>query len=207
MTEKLHDILERIYNQGCYAGESSHIDDWLYEEGCDRADYITTMIREALGEQTAVKDSLNPAGNDAESRFVDKACEWLDKRLEFYAVDAGCFNYERFFKDFRKAMTEKTSPLFEQCLANVNPETRAEVRQNMDAVVKDSLTTELTWHKASEELPYRNGIYLIRGVYENLTKDIFYSTSAYDAEYGKFINYPSYGIVTHWMEIPEIKED
>lgn len=134
---------------------------------------------------------------------LNKACEIVRDLANEYFGDweQSC----KFEDKFRKAMTEKTNPLFEQALADVDPDTRAEVRRNMEAVVKESLTTE--WHKASEELPYRNGIYLIRGVYENLTKDIFYSTSAYDAEYGKFINYPSYGIITHWMPIPEIKED
>ena len=33
-------------------------------------------------------------------------------------------------------MTDKTNPLFEQCLANVDPETRAEVRGNMELLDK-----------------------------------------------------------------------
>lgn len=37
-------------------------------------------------------------------------------------------------------MTEKTNTLFEQCLADVDPETRAEVRKNM----------ELTWQDIRE---------------------------------------------------------
>lgn len=208
MTEKLHDILERIYNQGCYAGEYSHFDDWLYEEGCDRADYITAIIREALGEQTAVKDSLITAGADAESRFLDKACEWLVNALA-YSIREWSQNGETweivtrdtFINHFRKAMTDKTSPLFEQALADVNPDTRAEVRGNMDAV--------LTWHKASEELPPYDKVVIV--AYDGYTEDCCFNHRSNDPEVKTSENgWCDVGYdtePTHWMEIPEIKED
>lgn len=65
---------------------------------------------------------------------LNKACDILWDIIEPYVnTSEDC---EAIQNAFRKAMTEKTNPLFEQCLANVNPETRVEVRKNMEFLDK-----------------------------------------------------------------------
>lgn len=74
-----------------------------------------------------------------QEQFIDKACDLLwDIVAPYVNTSEDC---EVIQDAFRKAMTTKTNPLFKQALANVDPETRAEVRGNMDAVVKESLIT------------------------------------------------------------------
>ena len=134
---------------------------------------------------------------------LNYACEWLENALPNieYITNASALrqNKKQFIDTFRKAMTEKTNPLFEQCLANVDPDTKAEVRWNM----------ELTWHKVSEELPMYDVAVIVS--YDGNTEDCCFNHRSnnpmvkttqhdwceigYDAE------------PTHWMYIPEIKED
>lgn len=110
----------------------------------------------------------------------------------------------KFDDKFRKAMTDKTSPLFEQALSNVNPETRAEVRKNMDAV--------LTWHKASEELP-KETCKVLTCEDNGRNEAIYLRVAMYikeDNGEGHFIEYHYCDKIEpdYWMEIPELpKED
>lgn len=72
-------------------------------------------------------------------------------------------------------------------------------RKAMDAVVKEPLT----WHKASEELPKEDGIYLVLCGKSLYTTVIEYTASP---RYWHIIGYQS--DVRYWMPIPELpKED
>ena len=61
---------------------------------------------------------------------LNKACEWLENRLEYYAIDTGIFDYKVFFSDFRKAMEAVIKD-------SLNP-----VQNDAEAVIKENLTTE-----------------------------------------------------------------
>ena len=94
-----------------------------------------------LKEQRAV---LRASNEKFRKEFIDKACRWLVEHSHNSDTQDGItctpvMTEGTLIEDFRKAMTAKTNPLFEKCLANVNPETRAEVRKNMD------LANLLTW--------------------------------------------------------------
>lgn len=68
---------------------------------------------------------------------LNKACAWLKENYrEFWGYIEYDDDPTEMFDLFRKAMTAKTNPLFEQTLANVNPDTRAEVRKNMEFLDK-----------------------------------------------------------------------
>lgn len=137
---------------------------------------------------------------------LNKACEIVRDLANEYFGDweQSC----KFEDKFRKAMTEKTNPLFEQALADVDPDTRAEVRRNMEAVVKESLTTE--WHKASEELPkdtcevlicWRERNYILH--YPQVA--MFYGDADKPSRFENENGMPV--MPDYWMPIPEIKED
>lgn len=55
------------------------------------------------------------------------------------------------------------------------------------------------WHKASEELPEEKGMYLVWIVEYNHPVTMLWGDYGWDN--------PLQDAVTHWMEIPEIKED
>ena len=98
---------------------SGYIDGATEQQAIDEEFYTAEMLRV---EREAKEQRLITIG---------KACEWLKNELngyDFYLqrdVDA-------FVDDFRKAMTTKFDPLFEECLAMVDSEIRAEVRANME---------------------------------------------------------------------------
>lgn len=151
-------------------------------------------------DQQAAKDCESLVGlavKEARQVFIDKACEVINQFCEGLEPHRRNFTID----DFRKAMSTKTNPLFEQALANVNPDTRAEVRGNMDAV--------LTWHKASDELPPYDKVVIV--AYDGNTEDCCFNHRSNDPEVKTSENgWCDVGYdtePTHWMYIPEIKED
>lgn len=86
-------------------------------------------------DQQHAKDCESLVGlavEEARQVFIDEACEIVRDLANEYFGDweQSC----KFEDKFRNAMTKKTNPLFEQCLANVNPKTREEVRKNIEAL-------------------------------------------------------------------------
>lgn len=68
--------------------------------------------------------------------MIDKACEWFaDYLFEIGYPDDWCRDSKAQMNGeqrFRKAMEGKRNPLFDSCLAKVDPEIREEVRRNME---------------------------------------------------------------------------
>ena len=139
---------------------------------------------------------------------LNKACEWLKENADKYIYDAEVSRYKppqltisgKCWEDFRKAMSTKTNPLFEQCLANVDPDTRAEVWRNMDAV--------LAWHKTSEELPKDKRFFACHDFSHIEVLEYSKRKNGYWNTKGSFFAEPEASqYFTHWMEIPELPEE
>lgn len=85
--------------------------------------------------------------------------------------------------------------LFEQCLADVNPDMRAEVRKNM----------ELTWHKTSDGLPKDRLFFACRDFPNIEVLEYSDKKNGYWNTKGSFFAEPGASqYFTHWMEIPEL---
>lgn len=116
---------------------------WL-EKYMESLGYIDEWCRN--GEDAFRKAMAEKAGLTMEERkdhYENCDCDdciFQGRSCAMFRQDEKC---EEFVSYTTKRKVE--SSLFDECLAKVNPDIRAEVRKNMDAA--------LTWHKASEELP------------------------------------------------------
>lgn len=83
----------------------------------------------------------------------------------------------------------------EEALANINPDTRAEVRRNM----------ELTWHKTSEGLPKDRRFFACRDFPNIEVLEYSERKNGYWNTKGSFFAEPEASqYFTYWMEIPEL---
>lgn len=129
--------------------------------------------------------------------------DWLRQRGRLFpsrkaAEEAREILRQSFPLAIRKAMSTKANPLFEQCLDNAEPDTRAEVRRNMETNCGDFAVNTLAWHKVPEELPEEGQHILMARKMRNgdyLTESIWYSEPNITDN------------MEYWMPIPEIKED
>lgn len=139
-------------------------------------------------------------------QFIDKACRWLVEHSHNSDTQDGTtctpiMTDGTLIEDFRKAMTEKTNPIFERCLAKVSPEVRAEVRKNMDVA--------LVWHKASEELPKYEVAVIV--AYNGSIMDCCFNHRSSNPEVkttkNGWCDVGYDGEPTYWMEIPELPKE
>ena len=125
--EALNKYDHNIYYHYSELTEDSFVDGYI--EGATE--------QQAIDEEFYTAEMLRVEREAKEQRLITigKACEWLGYCLPEmeYITNASALrqNKKEFIESFRKAMTTKFDPLFEECLAMVDSEIRAEVRANM----------------------------------------------------------------------------
>ena len=121
-------------------------------------------------------------------QIIDKACVWLKEHIwvgspekigNIYFTTLLTHNRD-LIDEFRKDMGEKTNPIFERCLAKVNPETRAEVRRNFD------LVNSLTWE---DEVINKavNWISANACKYVKMNKEVIWTSADLNDDFRKFL--------------------
>ena len=108
----------------------------LVEKACcwlkDRAAIVHTTVGNAdrtYFTEDSFVDGYIEGATEQQAIDINNACEYCENNWEQYfksRSDMKCFKGW-----LRKAMTASIDPLFEECLAMVDPEIRAEVRANM----------------------------------------------------------------------------